>query len=275
MLFNAIAVRARNAAGSSTACGSWPRRTRNCRPNSCPAPARPACSTSGSGWPGRSTTPSPRALTAILTQLEAPTTCAGRPAAWRLDRTHPGQGEPERGPPIGAGAPPGALEEAHARRRSVAAREGSRASGVSGRVGHRRAGPLHPEVGEHAAAGGPGGPDQRRQARIAPARPDAVVHGGCGGLDIRDDGDGFTPGASTGFGLVAMRQRVTRLAGAFELETAPGQGTGISATVPAIPADPEDDGDSADHRGRPPHGPRRTARNLRRGRRLRGGRRGG
>jgi signal transduction histidine kinase len=64
-------------------------------------------------------------------------------------------------------------------------------------------------------------------------------------LDIRDDGRGFTPRAagtetpdSTGFGLIAMRQRVTRLAGDFELETAPGRGTGVSATIPAIPANP-------------------------------------
>ncbi|GAA4231657.1 signal transduction histidine kinase [Streptosporangium album] len=60
-------------------------------------------------------------------------------------------------------------------------------------------------------------------------------------LDVRDDGSGFTPEATGssnagGFGLIAMRQRVTRLAGAFAIETAPGQGTGISATVPAIPA---------------------------------------
>jgi signal transduction histidine kinase len=57
-------------------------------------------------------------------------------------------------------------------------------------------------------------------------------------LDVRDDGAGFTPGParSSGFGLVAMRQRVTRLAGDFQIETAPGQGTGISATVPAIAA---------------------------------------
>jgi signal transduction histidine kinase len=55
-------------------------------------------------------------------------------------------------------------------------------------------------------------------------------------LDIRDDGRGFTPGTTTGFGLIAMRQRVTRLAGSFEVETTPGEGTGISATVPAIPA---------------------------------------
>lgn len=54
-------------------------------------------------------------------------------------------------------------------------------------------------------------------------------------LDVRDDGAGFLPARTAGFGLVAMRQRITRLAGAFEVETAPGQGTGISAIVPAIP----------------------------------------
>lgn len=70
-------------------------------------------------------------------------------------------------------------------------------------------------------------------------------------LDIRDDGAGFTPGspADGGFGLIAMRQRVTRLAGRFEIEAAPGRGTGISATVPAIPAgpDPAEPSDSADY----------------------------
>jgi signal transduction histidine kinase len=57
-------------------------------------------------------------------------------------------------------------------------------------------------------------------------------------LDVRDDGAGFVhePGRSSGFGLIGMRQRVIRLAGSFEIETSPGQGTGISATVPAIPA---------------------------------------
>ncbi|MEV0597528.1 sensor histidine kinase [Nonomuraea cavernae] len=69
-------------------------------------------------------------------------------------------------------------------------------------------------------------------------------------LDVRDDGTGFTLGAANpsnvgGFGLVAMRQRVIRLAGDFEIETAPGQGTGISATIPAIPAD--SDSGSSDH----------------------------
>ncbi len=60
-------------------------------------------------------------------------------------------------------------------------------------------------------------------------------------LDVRDDGVGFEPGArradgAGGFGLTGMRQRVQRLAGRLEIESEPGGGTAISATVPAIPA---------------------------------------
>ncbi|MFI6291523.1 sensor histidine kinase [Nonomuraea sp. NPDC050790] len=65
-------------------------------------------------------------------------------------------------------------------------------------------------------------------------------------VDVRDDGAGFTPGGPrgesdvAGFGLTAMRQRVLRLAGGLEVESAPGQGTAVSVTVPAIPAEGED-----------------------------------
>jgi signal transduction histidine kinase len=62
-------------------------------------------------------------------------------------------------------------------------------------------------------------------------------------LDVRDDGVGFEPNAKRtngspdgGFGLTGMRQRVQRLAGHLEIESEPGGGTAISATVPAIPA---------------------------------------
>jgi signal transduction histidine kinase len=63
-------------------------------------------------------------------------------------------------------------------------------------------------------------------------------------LDVRDDGVGFSPSngkrvnGSTGggFGLTGMRQRVQRLAGRLEIESEPGGGTAVSATVPAIPA---------------------------------------
>jgi signal transduction histidine kinase len=56
-------------------------------------------------------------------------------------------------------------------------------------------------------------------------------------LDVRDDGAGFDPeqtrsSESGGFGLVAMRQRVEALNGTLEIESEPGFGTAISATVP-------------------------------------------
>jgi signal transduction histidine kinase len=73
-------------------------------------------------------------------------------------------------------------------------------------------------------------------------------------LDVRDDGAGFdvsAPGraagpvhavtatpASGGFGLIAMRQRINRLAGQLEIESEPGAGTAVSASLPAIPLGP-------------------------------------
>jgi signal transduction histidine kinase len=66
-------------------------------------------------------------------------------------------------------------------------------------------------------------------------------------LDVRDDGRGFephrAPGApepSAGFGLVAMRQRIEGVGGTLHVESEPGEGTAISARVPAgpRPADP-------------------------------------
>jgi signal transduction histidine kinase len=60
-------------------------------------------------------------------------------------------------------------------------------------------------------------------------------------LDVRDDGTGFDPaahrepGSDGGYGLSAMRERVSRIAGTLEVESEPGAGTAISASVPAIP----------------------------------------
>jgi signal transduction histidine kinase len=58
-------------------------------------------------------------------------------------------------------------------------------------------------------------------------------------LDVRDDGAGFDPARTPrndtgGFGLIAMRQRVQRLAGQLEIESEPGAGTVVSASLPAI-----------------------------------------
>jgi signal transduction histidine kinase len=62
-------------------------------------------------------------------------------------------------------------------------------------------------------------------------------------LDVRDDGVGFevegtVPGEAGGFGLTAMRQRVSRVAGTLAIESEPGGGTAVSARVPAIGAQP-------------------------------------
>ena len=61
-------------------------------------------------------------------------------------------------------------------------------------------------------------------------------------LDIRDDGVGFDPqpagatvparASGSGYGLLAMRQRVEGVAGTLEVESAPGGGTAVSASVP-------------------------------------------
>jgi len=56
-------------------------------------------------------------------------------------------------------------------------------------------------------------------------------------LDVRDDGVGFDPGVSNGgFGLSSMRQRLLRVAGTLEIESSPGEGTAVNASVPALPA---------------------------------------
>jgi signal transduction histidine kinase/ligand-binding sensor domain-containing protein len=54
-------------------------------------------------------------------------------------------------------------------------------------------------------------------------------------LQVRDDGCGFDPGApghTPGIGLLGMRERVAALAGQFEITSAPGQGTCVSASMP-------------------------------------------
>jgi signal transduction histidine kinase len=62
-------------------------------------------------------------------------------------------------------------------------------------------------------------------------------------LEVRDDGAGFeTPKTSArtrrttdagGFGLVAMRQRIEGLSGTLKVESVPGSGTAVSASLPA------------------------------------------
>ncbi len=71
-------------------------------------------------------------------------------------------------------------------------------------------------------------------------------------LDVRDDGVGFgpdagpDPAAGSGFGLTGMEARVRRVAGTLTVESEPGEGTAISASVPALSASSApDDGTEA------------------------------
>ena len=52
-------------------------------------------------------------------------------------------------------------------------------------------------------------------------------------LDVADDGAGFDPSAATdGYGLAGMRQRLARAGGMLTVESSPGAGTILNASVP-------------------------------------------
>ena len=107
-----------------------------------------------------------------------------------------------------------------------------------------KARPLHPEievtllrtaqealtnVGKHAQAS--------RVALTLSYMEDVVT------LDVRDDGRGFTPATVTqnghgGYGLTGMRHRLGNVAGTLAIESEPGGGTAISASVPAVAGQP-------------------------------------
>jgi len=62
-------------------------------------------------------------------------------------------------------------------------------------------------------------------------------------VGVRDDGSGFDPGSRTdGFGLLGMRERVELLDGSLDVESAPGEGTTVTAILPV-----ERRGDAAVH----------------------------
>ncbi|GAA0940191.1 sensor histidine kinase [Nonomuraea longicatena] len=57
-------------------------------------------------------------------------------------------------------------------------------------------------------------------------------------LDIRDNGTGVHNPNGKGFGLSSMRQRLRGVGGSLEIESTPGEGTAVSATVPALQEGP-------------------------------------
>ena len=83
-------------------------------------------------------------------------------------------------------------------------------------------------------------------------------------LDVLDDGKGFDPNCprteivedaepqhvnGTGYGLAAMRRRLRQVGGSLEIESAPGDGTTVSASVPALYRDGSPPGDETTNEG--------------------------
>ncbi|ETK33851.1 sensor histidine kinase [Microbispora sp. ATCC PTA-5024] len=54
-------------------------------------------------------------------------------------------------------------------------------------------------------------------------------------MGVRDDGGGFDAGAAHGYGLRAMRTRVEQEGGSLRVDSAPGDGTTLTVTLPAAP----------------------------------------
>ena len=68
-----------------------------------------------------------------------------------------------------------------------------------------------------------------RRAVVEVQEGDDMIH-----LTVRDDGSGFDPSAATtGFGLMGMRERAELVRGTVSVDSAPGEGTTVSARLPA------------------------------------------
>jgi PAS domain S-box-containing protein len=72
-----------------------------------------------------------------------------------------------------------------------------------------------------------------KHARASEVRVGVRRTSGCVRLEIRDDGAGFDPRArQAGLGLQGMAGRAARLGGSVKVESAPGQGTLVTAVIP-------------------------------------------
>ena len=73
----------------------------------------------------------------------------------------------------------------------------------------------------------------RKHARARSARLDlGYGEDGTVRLEVRDDGRGTTAMPETGFGLLGLRERATRLGGSVDVVSGPGGGTTVRVAVP-------------------------------------------
>ncbi|MEW2376140.1 sensor histidine kinase [Micromonospora sp. NPDC047812] len=68
---------------------------------------------------------------------------------------------------------------------------------------------------------------QARQAAVTLTYGDQEVM-----LDVYDDGTGFDPTVTSGFGLTGIRERIAYLGGTLAVESAPGEGTALAVSLP-------------------------------------------
>jgi signal transduction histidine kinase len=74
------------------------------------------------------------------------------------------------------------------------------------------------------------------RAQVRLHEDDATIH-----VTVRDDGAGFDPSTETdGFGLLGMQERVELLGGTLQVESAPGEGTTVTVSLPASRREAED-----------------------------------
>ena len=67
------------------------------------------------------------------------------------------------------------------------------------------------------------------------------VEGEVYSVTVRDDGVGFDPEAQAqGFGLLGLRERLRAVDGTFSIDSRPGRGTRVTATLRAKPTEPEE-----------------------------------
>ena len=71
----------------------------------------------------------------------------------------------------------------------------------------------------------------------------AVVEDGQVTVSVRDDGRGFDPSLrADGFGLLGMRERVSLVGGELRVDSEPGGGTTVTASLPAQHVDSDAEG---------------------------------
>lgn len=76
-----------------------------------------------------------------------------------------------------------------------------------------------------------------KHAQAREVRIELVLDSGRARLSVKDDGQGFEPELSSGsLGLTSMRNRTKTLGGVWTIQSEPGRGTEVNASIPIPPA---------------------------------------